>query len=168
MTKPQPVTPFLTPLIIAYPNSMELKQMKVLLADDDIDDCSFFERALGELPLPTQLTTVHDGEALMHVLNSETGLLPHVIFLDINMPRKNGFECLAELKQSDRLKDLPVIMFSTSNSRDAMSSLFKTGADVYIRKPGNFEQLKELIHHALPMATEKVFTNSQLKYILNA
>jgi CheY-like chemotaxis protein len=147
---------------------MELKQLNVLLADDDIDDCNFFKKALTELPLPTRLTTVHDGEELMEILRRETDELPHVIFLDINMPRKNGFECLAELKESDRLKDLPVIMFSTSNSRDAMSKLFKTGADVYVRKPGNFEQLKELIHHALPMATEKVFSNSQLKYILNA
>ena len=147
---------------------MELKQLNVLLADDDIDDCNFFKKALKELPLPTDLVTVHDGEALMTLLNKEVHSLPHVIFLDINMPRKNGFECLAELKQSDRLKDVPVIMFSTSNSRDAMTSLFKTGADVYIRKPGNFEQLKELIHHALPMATEKVFSHSQLKYILNA
>jgi CheY-like chemotaxis protein len=147
---------------------MELKQLNILLADDDIDDCAFFKKALSELPLPTQLTIVHDGEELMQVLNDETSHPPHVIFLDINMPRKNGFECLSEMKQSDRLRDLPVIMFSTSNSRDAMSTLFKTGADVYIRKPGNFEQLKELIHHALPMATEKVFSNSQLKYILNA
>jgi CheY-like chemotaxis protein len=147
---------------------MELKQLNVLLADDDIDDCNFFKKALDELPLPTDLNIVHDGEALMKMLNSETGPLPHVIFLDINMPRKNGFECLSELKQNDRLKDVPVIMFSTSNSRDAMNTLFKTGADVYIRKPGNFEQLKELIHHALPMATEKVFSNSQIKYILNA
>jgi CheY-like chemotaxis protein len=147
---------------------MELKQLNVLLADDDIDDCNFFKKALTELPFTTRLTTVHDGEELMEILRRETDELPHVIFLDINMPRKNGFECLAELKESDRLKDLPVIMFSTSNSRDAMSKLFKTGADVYVRKPGNFEQLKELIHHALPMATEKVFSNSQIKYILNA
>ena len=147
---------------------MELKQLNVLLADDDLDDCNFFKKALTELPLPSSLTIVHDGEALMEILHKETEELPHVVFLDINMPRKNGFECLTELKQSDRLKDLPVIMFSTSNSRDAMSKLFKSGADVYIRKPGNFEQLKELIHHALPMATEKVFSNSQLKYILNA
>lgn len=147
---------------------MELKQLNVLLADDDLDDCVFFKRALTELPLPTQLITVNNGEELMEILVNETSQLPHVIFLDINMPRKNGFECLAEIKNSDRLKDVPVIMLSTSNSRDAMSSLFKTGADIYIRKPGNFDQLKELIHHALPMATEKVFTNSQLKYILNA
>lgn len=118
--------------------------------------------------MPTQLTTVHDGEELMQMLINETTQLPHVIFLDINMPRKNGFECLADIKKNDRLKDVPVIMFSTSNSRDAMSTLFKTGADIYIRKPRNFEQLKELIHHALPMATEKVFSDSQLKYILNA
>ena len=147
---------------------MELKQLNVLLADDDIDDCIFFKNALTDLPMATQLVTVHDGEELMVMLVNETTPLPHVIFLDINMPRKNGFECLAEIKKSDRLKDVPVIMFSTSNSREAMSSLFSTGADIYIRKPGNFDQLKELIHHALPMATEKVFSNSQLKYILNA
>jgi CheY-like chemotaxis protein len=154
--------------IKAHPEYMELKQLNILLADDDIDDCIFFKKALTELPMPTQLTTVHDGEELMQMLINETTQLPHVIFLDINMPRKNGFECLADIKKNDRLKDVPVIMFSTSNSRDAMSTLFKTGADIYIRKPRNFEQLKELIHHALPMATEKVFSDSQLKYILNA
>ena len=147
---------------------MELKQLNVLLADDDVDDCTFFKKALNDLPLSSQLEMVHDGEQLMQLLNNETSLLPHVLFLDINMPRKNGYECLAELKQSDRLKDLPVIMFSTSNSREAMSQLFKSGVDVYIRKPGNFDQLKELIHHALPIATEKIFTSSQIKYILNA
>src|ERR1035437_5377961 len=107
---------------------MELKQLNVLLADDDMDDCIFFKKALAELPLPTQLTTVYDGEELMQILNNKTIQLPHVIFLDINMPRKNGFECLAEIKQNDRLKDVPVIMFSTSNSRDAMNAVFKNGA----------------------------------------
>ena len=59
-------------------------------------------------------------------------------------------------------------MFSSSDSRDTMSTLFESGADVYVRKPDNFEQLKELIHYAIPIATQKVFSNSQLKYILNA
>ena len=59
-------------------------------------------------------------------------------------------------------------MFSTSSSRDNMNTAFKNGAHVYIRKPGNFEQLKELIYHALPLATDKLSSNSQLKYILNA
>jgi len=142
--------------------------MNILLADDDSDDCSFFKAALAELPLSSQLTAVHDGEQLMQLLTDETYELPHVLFLDINMPRKNGFECLSEIKKNKKLKDIPVVIFSTSNSPDTMSRLFKTGAHIYIRKPGNFDQLKEVIHHALPMATENISSTSQLKYILNA
>jgi CheY-like chemotaxis protein len=147
---------------------MKNPQLNVLLADDDLDDYTFFKTALAALPLSTELKAVKDGQELMELLNNESYELPTVLFLDINMPRKNGFECLSEIKKTERLKDLPVVMFSTSNSRDAMTALFKTGAHVYIRKPGNFEQLKELIYHALPLATDKLSTSSQLKYILNA
>jgi CheY-like chemotaxis protein len=147
---------------------MNSLQLNVLLADDDHDDYVFFKTALDGLPLSTNLTAVRDGQELMQLLNEETYQLPHVLFLDINMPRKNGFECLSEIKHNPRLKDLPVVMFSTSGSRDNMTSAFKNGAHVYIRKPGNFEQLKELIYHALPLATDKLSVNSQLKYILNA
>jgi len=143
-------------------------QLNVLLADDDLDDYTFFKTALESLPLATQLKAVSDGQQLMQLLNDENYELPNVLFLDINMPCKNGFECLSEIKRTERLKALPVIIFSTSNSRDAMTSLFKTGAHVYIRKPGNFQQLKELIYHALPLATDKLSSDSQLKYILNA
>jgi CheY-like chemotaxis protein len=147
---------------------MSAAQLNVLLAEDDLDDYVFFKTALNDLPLSASLKAVSDGQQLMQLLNNETYQLPHVLFLDINMPCKNGFECLSEMKLNERLKDIPVVMFSTSGSHDAMSTLFEAGADVYVRKPGNFEQLKELIHHAIPMATEKVFSNSQLKYILNA
>ena len=87
---------------------MSLNRLHVLLADDDIDDCIFFKEALAELLLSTQLTAVHDGEQLMQHLTDETCELPDVVFLDINMPRKNGFECLAEIKLSGKLKLLPV------------------------------------------------------------
>jgi CheY-like chemotaxis protein len=84
------------------------------------------------------------------------------------MPRKNGIECLSEIKQNKKLKDIPLVLLSTSNSKDMISIVFKIGANVYIHKPGDFEQLKQVIHHALPIATEKIFSNSPLKYILNA
>ena len=84
------------------------------------------------------------------------------------MPRKNGFECLSEIKNNEALKDLPVVMYSTSGSKDKINILFNTGADVYIRKPSNFAQLVQVIHHALPMAAENIFSNGKLKYILNA
>lgn len=147
---------------------MHLKQLNILLADDDIDDCQFFREALEALPVTTRLTTVNDGEQLMKHLADHINQLPHVLFLDINMPRKNGFECLTEIKQTEKLKDLPVVMFSTSKSPEKINILFKTGADIYIRKPSSFSQLVQVIHHALPLAAENIFSNGKLKYILNA
>ena len=147
---------------------MNTKNLNILLADDDFDDCHFFKEALAALPQSTTLKTVHDGDELMQYLCENTEQLPHLLFLDINMPRKNGFDCLSEIKKNNKLKDLPVVMFSTSNAQDKIHILFKTGADVYIRKPGNFAQLVQVIHHALPMAAENIFSNGKLKYILNA
>jgi len=147
---------------------MNRKKIQILLADDDMDDRRFFDDALKELPVLSQLTTVNDGEQLMQLLANETLDLPHVIFLDINMPRKTGAECLVEIKKQERLKHLPVIMFSTSNAADKINMLFKTGAIVYIHKPGDFSQLKQVIYHALPIATERTFSKNQLKYIMNA
>ena len=147
---------------------MKLKQLNVLLADDDTDDCIFFKQALEELSPSTNLTTVNDGDQLMNYLLENLEHLPHVIFLDINMPRKSGLECLSEIKQNKKLKGIPVVMFSTSNAWDTINMLFKSGAHVYIHKPSDFAQLKQVIHHALPIAAEKMFSNGPVKYILNA
>jgi len=129
----------------------------LLLADDDKDDCLFFKDALEELPLTADLTTVHDGEQLMQLLSERKSEPPppHVLFLDLNMPRKNGFECLAELKHDEKLKLLPVIVFSTSFEQDVVNLLYKQGAQHYIRKPAEFSQLKRVIHQALILATEE-------------
>ena len=140
---------------------MNLKQMNILLADDDIDDCNFFKKALEVVPISTNLKIVTDGEHLMEYLYENIEQLPHVLFLDVNMPRKNGFECLSEIKQNKKMEDLPVVMFSTSKSPDKINIFFKTGADIYIRKPSNFAQLVQVIHHALPMATENIFSNGK-------
>ncbi len=147
---------------------MDFKQLSILLADDYKDDILFFDRALKELPISAKLTTVNDGEQLMNHHSENSEHLPDVLFLDINMPRKNGFECLTEIKQNEKLKDLPVVIFSTSSSHDNISRVFRTGAHIYIRKPGNFAQLKQVIHHALPIAAEKLVSKIHLKYILNA
>jgi CheY-like chemotaxis protein len=147
---------------------MNTKHLNILLADDDMDDCNFFKHALEELDLSARLTTVHDGEQLMSYLDKHSEQLPHVVFLDINMPRKNGMECLSEIKRNQKLKDIPVVMFSTSNSWDTINLLFKSGSHVYIHKPSDFAQLKQVIQHALPIAEEKIYSKNPLKYILNA
>ena len=146
----------------------DIKKLRILLADDDYDDCLFFKRALGELSVTSELDIVNDGEELMEYLEENSEHPPLVLFLDINMPRKNGLECLSEIRKNKKLKDLPVIVFSTSNSWDTINLLFKTGAHIYIHKPSNFGQLKQVIHHAIPLAAEKIFSNSPINYVLNS
>jgi CheY-like chemotaxis protein len=134
---------------------MDTEKIQILLADDDKDDCFLFREALSELPVATNLVTVHDGEQLMSYLMEHQSKLPNVLFLDLNMPRKNGFECLTEIKHTDVLKDLPVIMFSTSYPRDMgyeqdiIKVLYNIGAQDYIRKPEDFNKLKQVIHSML-------------------
>ena len=147
---------------------MVLQQLNILLADDDVDDCMFFKQALQEIPVSSSLAIVHDGDQLMKYLIENSEQLPDVLFLDINMPKKSGPECLSEIKQTKMLENLPVVMFSTSNSWDTIKMLFKSGAHVYIHKPNDFAQLKQVIHHALPIAAEKMFSTGPVKYILNA
>jgi CheY-like chemotaxis protein len=121
----------------------------LLLADDDFDDCTFFKEAMEELSLSTTLTIVNDGVELMHYLRGGDQTPPDLIFLDLNMPRKTGLECLVEIKTIDKLRRLPVIIFSTSLEMDVVESLYEKGAHYYIRKPAEFSSLKKVIHEAL-------------------
>ena len=133
---------------------MLLKQINILLADDDTDDCMFFKEALKELLLPTDLTAVHDGEQLMQLLTNETTELPHVLFLDLNMPRKNGFECLSEIKNNKKLNGLPVVIFSTSFDNEVVNRLHKSGALYFIKKPSHFSHFKSLIQQSLTLIAQ--------------
>ena len=134
---------------------MNLRPLNILLADDDVDDCSFFEKALREIPIASQLKTVCDGEQLMNYLFENLGNLPEVLFLDLNMPFKNGFECLVEIKENEQLHNLPVVMFSTAFPKNSIyeeelkNKLLKIGAFHFIRKPHNIEHLKLEVHQAL-------------------
>ncbi len=126
------------------------EELDVLLADDDTDDCYFFKEALAELKLSINLTAVHNGEELMKLLKSEITMsdympLPDVLFLDLNMPRKNGFECLQEIKSSGYMKQLPVIILSTSFEQAVVNLLYTSGAQHFIRKPSDFSLFKKTI-----------------------
>ena len=147
---------------------MESKSIHILLAEDDQDDCLFFEKALKELSIDATLKIANNGEDLMQLLTNETTKIPDVIFLDINMPRKSGTECLEEIRQNERLKNLPIIMISTSNDPQKITRRFKIGANIYIHKPKDFSQLKLVIQHALPLSTEESDRKRKMNYILNA
>lgn len=150
-------------------NNRQYKNIKlILLADDDADDCMFFKLAIEELSIPAKLVTVHDGEIAMKWLaTAET--LPDIIFLDINMPCKNGAECLQEIKAIERLKNIPIVIISTSLPNDIVVSLHKNGALFYIRKPSVFAQLKILLSHVINLVDGGNFPQPSIeKFVLRA
>src|SRR6202035_2228272 len=100
---------------------------KLILADDDLDDCFLFREALSELPVKATLTVVNDGDALLNALALSVAQLPNLIFLDLNMPRKDGMECLREIKGTEILQKIPVVIFSTFINEELTRSLIDLG-----------------------------------------
>lgn len=142
--------------------------LKLVLADDDMDDCLLFKEALEELSHDRELKIVNDGVELMEFLTEGIESLPHVIYLDLNMPRKTGVECLTDIMQSEKLKDIPVIIFSTSFNPDVVKSLHEKGASYYIRKPGDFSGLKSIISKSLDLITSGSLQPSPENFVLSS
>jgi CheY-like chemotaxis protein len=117
---------------------------KFLLADDDQDDTDFFREALKGINSSIEFNYAQNGKELIAKLN--TGNIdPQIIFLDINMPEMNGWECLEKLKKESDYKDVPVIMYSTSSLKIYGRKAIKSGALCFYEKPPNFLKLKEFL-----------------------
>jgi CheY-like chemotaxis protein len=139
----------------------------IFLADDDLDDRILFQEALKEVCQKTKLTTANDGQHLMEILYETVPPPPDVIFLDLNMPRKDGFECLDEIKHTEKLKDIPIVVFSTSSEEKTIERVYARGAHYYIRKPGTFVNLKKTIEKVLTINwTENFNQPDKGKFIL--
>ena len=121
----------------------------ILLAEDDETDRMLFTDAFEELALNTFVSTVANGMELMDYLTKEDTLIPDLLFLDLNMPRKNGLECLREIRASAKLKELPVAIYSTSSAKDDIEQTFLAGANIYIEKPPDFDSLKKVLKGAI-------------------
>jgi len=137
------------------PQPQSRRAIHVILADDDEDDCLLFEEALKDIPLPTQLSIVHTGNQLMTRLAKKNAGIPDVIFLDLNMPGKNGFATLKEIKLNSKLENLPVFIFSTAFDQDMINLVYRDAAHYYIRKPNEFSQLVQVIQQALTLISSK-------------
>lgn len=125
------------------------RKLNVILAEDDFDDRLLFQEAIKELPVDVELTTFNNGDELIEWLTDDRNSLPDALYLDLNMPRKNGFAALGEIKRNNELQKLPVIIFSTATNRAMIKQVFKDAAHYYIRKPANFWELKALIYKSL-------------------
>ena len=124
---------------------MDKDYIHIILADDDEDDRLLFTDAFEELKINTKVNTFNDGVELMDYLNNPDAVLPNVLFLDLNMPKKNGIECLYEIKSDERFKEIAIAIFSTSSSEEHIEETFVQGANIYIKKPSDFATLKKVL-----------------------
>ncbi len=121
----------------------------VLMADDDVDDCFLATEAFLEISAKATLSCVEDGEELMDYLSghskSELNGLPNLILLDLNMPRKDGRQALCEIKADPTLRDIPIVIFTTSEEKKDICFAMKAGADLFITKPATFDKWVEIM-----------------------
>ena len=124
---------------------MAKEYTNIVLADDDEDDRLFFTDAFNELKINTKVATYNDGVELMDYLNIDDCILPDILFLDLNMPRKSGKECLEEIRNNNKFDDVAIAIYSTSSSEDDIENTFISGANIYIKKPNDFSLLKKVL-----------------------
>lgn len=123
----------------------------IILADDDEDDRLLFTDAFDEIKIATKVQTFKDGAELMHHLNDPECTLPEIVFIDLNMPKKNGIECLMEIKANPRYNNVAIAIYSTSSSEEHIEETFVKGANVYIRKPNDFNTLKKVLQDVVTL-----------------
>ena len=123
-----------------------MEEIFILIAEDDADDRFLLQSAFEENGFTDRLQFVENGVELLDYLNridknQSAVKMPRFVLLDLNMPKKDGREVLKEIKQNDHLKNIPVIVFSTTNNEQEMRRCYELGANSYITKPNSFESL---------------------------
>lgn len=119
--------------------------INIMLADDDEDDRNFFNDAIKELKIQNNLSIFKNGKELMDYLELPDTVMPHILFLDLNMPCKTGNECLKEIRSNPKFKDISIAIYSTSSSEKDIENTFIDGANIYIKKPNDFTKLKQVL-----------------------
>ena len=137
--------------IILLTALLSKKSTTILLADDDAGSREIFIEAIGQIAPHIKVNTVSNGQNLMNAILSQVQPLPDIIFLDLNMPLKTGRQCLQEIRNNERLKDIPVIIYSTSANREHIDQTYDGGANFYLIKPDSFNDLKLLAKNILSL-----------------
>jgi CheY-like chemotaxis protein len=129
---------------------MKKELVTVVLADDDEDDREFILEALIDLKINYKLITVVDGAELMNLLTSRgsnqiTEDEPDFVLLDINMPKVDGITALRQIKQNEKLRNIPIYILSTSNKPEFLKKAHDLGVTRYYKKSGSYQELKDLL-----------------------
>ena len=127
-----------------------VKSKNIYLVDDDVDDQLFFTDALREIDSGISCSIANNGREALEYLRQMTSL-PEILFLDLNMPFMNGYECLSQLKNEQRLSRIPVVIFTTSNDPRDAEITHQLGAEVFLSKPNEFRLLREKLEKILAL-----------------
>lgn len=127
---------------------MESNSFCIFYTDDDGDDRELFKQVVGGMKPSPAVYLQQDGDELMGMLENPPSCL-RVIFLDLNMPRKNGLQVLLEIKRSERLRNYPVVVLTTSDDEKVIDITRELGANLFITKPVNFSVFKKAIAYAV-------------------
>ena len=121
----------------------------ILIIDDDNDDVELFKEALASLAPAAECISKNDGKEGLDFLMSKKNIFPDLIFLDLNMPRVDGVQCLKEIKRNKHLSNIPVIIYTTSRQNEDEKEIKKLGAAEFITKPSSFEDICAVIENIL-------------------
>ena len=121
-----------------------MKETIIFLADDDVDDRSFFCEAVEEIDTSIKCYAVKNGAGILDLL-AQRRMQPHIIFLDINMPVMNGWDCLQSLKNDPKYDSIPVVLYSTTSQELHVQRALRMGALCLLTKPDNFKRIKEIL-----------------------
>lgn len=122
-----------------------VRPITILVADDDPDDRLLIEEAMSETRILNEVEYVCDGIEAMERLRASGKSLPGLILLDLNMPRKDGREVIAEIKADPALKRIPIVVLTTSDAETDICRSYDLGANSYIKKPVSFEGLLDVV-----------------------
>ncbi|WP_276166404.1 response regulator [Zobellia alginiliquefaciens] len=114
--------------------------LSVYLADDDVTDREAFAEALNEIDRDIRLTTFQNGVEVVDRIRSEK-FIPDIIVLDLYMPKMDGEECLIALRKKSKLKNVPIVLYSSEFDIDRIEKLFELGANRYLIKTSSYESL---------------------------
>jgi CheY-like chemotaxis protein len=128
------------------------REFRVWLVDDDQDDRDMFEEAIARINPGIKVETLNNGISMIQHL--ESGNVPEMIFLDLNMPGKSGKECLAMIRSNPLWRKIPVVIYSTSANKKDVSDTFSAGANLYLLKPNSFSELIKVIQRAFKIDFE--------------
>jgi CheY-like chemotaxis protein len=123
--------------------------VNVLLADNDAADRRVLKNAFEDLQMKTIVHTVNDGAQLMNYLGKKDVALPTLVLTGLNLPSKNGLECVKEIRSNNALDDISIAVYAASEHDYDIKEAFLRGANVYIKKPADFKSLKQALQRML-------------------